>query len=80
MDRELQQYYEDQLALFTHPGWKTFVEHAKASRDAEARIEDIESLDKLHQVKGRLRILDWIISWESMVKQAHSQNSEDQDE
>lgn len=74
MDKELEQYFERQLEMFATDGWKELVEKAKEVREVSADLRQIKTAEQFHHAKGQLDILDWLISWESVVRQTLAAN------
>ena len=61
MTPEQQQYYDDYLDLFRHPGWKRLVEGAEERLDAlYQEPRGIGSLQALGAWQGRVEILESI--------------------
>ena len=67
MDKETEKWYEEQFELFATEGWKAFQELVKQQIQG---IENIRgaSLDNLENRQGKLQILDWLVSWESLCR------------
>ena len=67
MDKETEKWYEEQFELFATEGWKAFQELVKQQIQG---IESIRgaSLDNLENRQGKLQILDWLVSWESLCR------------
>tara|TARA_R100001460_G_scaffold108250_1_gene158814 strand:+ start:5821 stop:6087 length:267 start_codon:yes stop_codon:yes gene_type:complete len=70
IDQELEKYYNNYLELFMTDGWKQFKE------DTENVIESInllalEDAKQLHLAQGQIEILNWILDWETSVKNTY---------
>jgi hypothetical protein len=76
-DYELQKYYEAQLDLFSTPGWKDFMEKAEEIKAVTADITRCNSEKELFFSKGQLDILNWMVGWENLVREAIQQNEAD---
>ena len=78
MDRELREYYEAQFVLFAEPGWRDFIQQVNEMLAATNSIAGIEDAKALHYRQGECSIMQWVISWENMVREAHKQLMEDE--
>ena len=70
IDQELEKYYSNYLELFMTDGWKQFKE------DTENVIKSInllslEDAKQLHLAQGQIEILNWILDWETSVKNTY---------
>jgi hypothetical protein len=61
---------ENQLLddLFDHPGMKIFLAQAKTMKDEADNLNGVNSLEDLHYKRGQIKMLDWFLSWQGMVK------------
>ncbi len=73
-DLELQKYYDDQLTLFASEGWKDFIVKVEELYKGYNNISAVNNEKDLFIVKGRLDILNWVLEWENLVKEAIEQN------
>ena len=72
MEKEVEKYYEDYFELFHTDGWKTFIGTLTKERDAlRENWSTIERSKVFFNVKGRLTILEQIVSLESTVRQGY---------
>ncbi len=71
MERELQQYYENQFELFSLPGWKDFVGQVQDMYDTYNEVTTIGSAEQLFFIKGQLDILQWLLKWEQSVLETY---------
>lgn len=70
MDIELQTYYENLLDLFTHPGWKEFIEDI--SPDMELfHIRNVINEQDLKYKQGELATINRILSYEEAIKNSY---------
>lgn len=69
MDKETEQWYDNQFDMFNLPGWKELIEQAKDIRENASKIGLINTSDQLFFVKGQLDILNWLIGWENKVNE-----------
>lgn len=70
IDQDLEKYYNNYLELFMTDGWKQFKE------DTENVIKSInllalEDAKQLHLAQGQMEILNWILDWETSVKNSY---------
>ncbi len=70
---KLIQYYEERFDLLAHPGWKTLLEDAQEYRDAVADITTVETIEELHQRKGQLKALDWLLTMKEVWEKAYEE-------
>lgn len=68
MDKSIQKEYEDQLDMFSTPGWKDLTERLKVIRDNEGNIANLQTSDQFYTAKGKVEILDWFLGWEAAVR------------
>jgi hypothetical protein len=61
MDKDLQQYYEEQFSMFCTKGWLDFTEDMQALYDAVYDITTVENLETLYFRKGQLDILNLVL-------------------
>lgn len=69
MDRETQDWYENQFSMLGTQGWKDFVakcdEMFEVYNDASTIADEKELLKR----KGILELLRWVSSWETLVNE-----------
>jgi len=68
MNRELQDYYENLLQLFTQDGWKEFIEDIKGNADVLGDIMTITDEKQLWYRRGQLETVNRILAYESTIK------------
>lgn len=73
-DNELDAYFDRQLDMFNTPGWKELIEKAKEIREVSVDLRAIKTSEQFHFAKGQMDILDWLLNWESQVRQAIKDN------
>ena len=61
MDKELQQYYEEQFSMFSSKGWKDFIEDYQNLYDVIDDLGTIENEQTLWFRKGQLDILNLVL-------------------
>lgn len=76
-DIDLEKYYEDQLDMFALPGWKEIISKVEELKVAYSDLSRINTTETLFYSKGQLDILNWLLSWEPLVREAQTQNEID---
>jgi len=70
MDKETEQWYENQFEMFALQGWKDFVEKVKEIK--QTAIQELEVTEDNSQFKkaiGVRGICTWLENWETLCKQ-----------
>lgn len=75
IDKEDEAWYEDQLTLFNHPGWKAFIEHVGVMKASHANILTVKNAEELFKRLGQVDIMIWIEGWEEAVRQQYEQDN-----
>ena len=72
MSPELQQYYEDRLAMMSSKAWKQLVEDLKAMLE---QYQDIRNCgkDSVEFRKGQVDILDYVIGLKGLSETAYEE-------
>lgn len=78
MNKELQEYYEQQLLMFLHPGWKHFASHIQGMVDATDTLAGVTK-DTVEHKQGELAIMRWVLDWPEALKKAYEQLEEEPD-
>lgn len=73
MDKELQEYYEKLLDLFTHDGWKLFIEDAEGSKALINDLSTIKDEQTFWQRRGQLEFIQRVLSFEDTIKDSYEQ-------
>lgn len=60
VDREMQEYYENQFDLFSHKGWRDLLEDLEELYKAVSDISTVENIETLYHRKGEMSILNLI--------------------
>lgn len=60
IDRDLQEYYEKQFDMFSHPGWKDLVEDLQQLYEAVNDLATVENVETLYFRKGQCDVLNLI--------------------
>lgn len=71
MDIELQTYYENLLDLFSSSGWKDFIEDIQSIAEPMNEVRTIQSEKELWLRRGQVDILDYMLNYENMIKEAY---------
>ena len=58
------------LEVFTTEGWKFMIEDIKKHYDAISNIDNVNSVQELHNLKGQRHSLKWIIGMEDWYQNA----------
>jgi hypothetical protein len=80
MDKELQDYYENLLDLFTTKGWKQFVEDISDNMELLQDITTISDEKQFWQRRGQLQAVTQILQYESSIKNSYDDFVKDNDE
>jgi tRNA-dihydrouridine synthase len=67
---------EAYLDLFEHPGMRLLMDRVMLLRNAYNRISSVKTMEEFHMNQGRMDILNWLISWPELCKEALEQNKE----
>jgi hypothetical protein len=68
-------WYEGQLDLFSTQGYKDFVSQATTMKEALDTLYGVDTVEKLHNHKGQLEILNWITGWQTAVESSYKELS-----
>ena len=74
MDKQLEQYFEDQFQMFSEQGWKDFTEEATKLRDSLNSLDQVVSTETLWLRKGQIDMLNWIINRQVVVTSTYQDN------
>jgi hypothetical protein len=77
MDKDLQDYYENLLDLFTTPGWKQFVEDISDNMEMLQDITTIQDEKQFWHRRGQLEAVSRIIQYESSIKNSYEDFEKD---
>ena len=64
------QFLEDRIAMTGTDGWLDLLEDIKNLQDSIANVENIHSEKDLWEIKGQLRVINFIISLENATNLA----------
>lgn len=65
-----QERLETLLDLFVHPGWKLFMEEYQDVREHLDTLSGVKTMEDLFSKRGRLQVLDNILTYEDSVRRA----------
>jgi len=71
MDKELQEYYENLLDLFTHKDWNQFIEDIEGNAEMLRDIMTIKDEQGFWYRRGQLEAVQRILSYESTIKDSY---------
>lgn len=71
MTPELQNYYEQRLAMMGSPAWAELVEDVRRMIEATDTLSGVETEKALWFRKGELSIMNWLIAQKEMTEQAY---------
>ena len=77
MDRELQEYYEKLLDLFSSEGWKQYIEDISDNMEFLQDINTISDEKQLWFRRGQIEALQRILSYESTIKNSYEDFEKD---
>ena len=80
MDKELQEYYENLLDLFTHKGWSQFIEDIEGNAEMLRDITTIKDEQGFWYRRGQLEAVQRILSYESAIKDSYEDFERENDE
>ena len=64
------QFLEDRLGMIETEGWLDLLEDIKNLQDSIANVENIHSEKDLWEIKGQLRVINFILSLENATNLA----------
>lgn len=73
MDRETEEWYDNQFIMFSNTGWKDLKEQIKGMINTYNDLRKINDSDKFHFARGQLDILDWLDNWEDKVETTYKE-------
>jgi len=79
LTKEEQTYYENYFTLFLDEGWKQFIDEIKGSLELY-KIEDIKNQEHLNTVKGEIKMLQRVATFEDGIRNAYKVFTEDEDD
>lgn len=73
MDKQLQDYYEARLSMFSERGWKDLIEDVVKIQQTVDTISGIPDAKTLHFKQGELSILNWLLNLEESSNEAYTE-------
>lgn len=73
MDKQLQDYYEARLSMFSERGWKDLIEDVVKIQQTVNTISGIPDAKTLHFKQGELSILNWLLNLEESSNEAYTE-------
>jgi hypothetical protein len=79
MSPELEKYYTDRFEMMLHKGWKDLVEDVEKMKEAYKDISPLTTSEDLWYAKGRVDILDWLLTLKQTSEEAFEELSDAKD-
>ena len=76
MTPEVEKYYETYFDLFTTEGWKQFVQDVSNNLE-QYDVRTVEDVDDLRFKQGQLKVIDHVMNWETLIRNAYEELEED---
>jgi len=70
MTPEVEKYYEIYFDLFTTDGWKQFIKDVSNNLE-QYDVRTIEDVDDLRFKQGQLKVIDLVMNWETLIRNAY---------
>ena len=71
MNREIQDYYENRLSLFSTKGWKDLMDDVQDIAKATNDISSVMDEKTLHFRRGELSIMRWLLNLEAVSRDSY---------
>jgi hypothetical protein len=71
-DRDLQEYYEALFGMYTTPGWQKLMEDVAYQLKLRDTPRDIVTAEQLHERRGELAQLDWLVTHQMRTEHAYA--------
>ena len=68
-------WYEAQFELFSTQGYKDLIAQATEIKESLNTLAGVDTLEKLHNHRGQLEVLQWLLGWQSAVEATHKELS-----
>jgi hypothetical protein len=76
MTPEVEKYYEIYFDLFTTDGWKQFIKDVSNNLE-QYDVRTIEDVDDLRFKQGQLKVIDHVMNWEILIRNAYEEIAND---
>ncbi|MCA9333658.1 hypothetical protein KC963_01290 [Candidatus Saccharibacteria bacterium] len=73
MDKELQDYYEARLDMFSTKGWQDLIEDIQNMKTATNTLSGIQDIHKLGFRQGEINQMDWILGLKDISEKAYEE-------
>jgi hypothetical protein len=73
MDKELQQYYEEQFTMMSGQGWQDLMDDLKKIEDDLGNVRTVKDEQTLNYRLGQLDILDLILNRKRTCEQVYEE-------
>ncbi len=73
MDKELQQYYEEQFTMMSSQGWQDLMDDLKKIEDDLGNVRTVKDEQTLNYRLGQLDILDLILNRKRTCEQVYEE-------
>jgi hypothetical protein len=77
MAPELEKYYTDRFDMMAHQGWKDLLEDIGVMKKAYTELGPLTTAEELWFAKGRLDIIDWLLTLKKTSEDAFEELSDD---
>lgn len=78
MTPDVEKYYETYFDLFASEGWKQFVKDVEDNLQ-HFDIRNISEFGDLRFAQGQLKVIDHVMNWESLIRNAYDELTTDND-
>jgi hypothetical protein len=72
MTPEVEKYYEIYFDLFTTDGWKQFIQDVSDNLQ-QYDLRTVENADDLRFKQGQLKVIDHVMNWETLIRNAYEE-------
>lgn len=76
MTPEVEKYYETYFDLFSTDGWKQFIQDVSDNLQ-QYDVRSVENVDDLRFKQGQLKVIDHVINWETLIRNAYEEIAND---
>jgi len=76
MALEIEKYYETYFDLFSTDGWKQFIQDVSDNLD-QYDVRTVENADDLRFKQGQLKVIDHVMNWETLIRNAYEEIAND---
>jgi len=76
MAPEIEKYYETYFDLFSTDGWKQFIQDVSDNLN-QYDVRTVENADDLRFKQGQLKVIDHVMNWETLIRNAYEEIAND---